>query len=88
MPKLFYNIVIAILSGYGGIGRRVRLRGVWETVRVQVPITAPPRHTQKERTNYSIACVLFYAKIPIIGILSLVTLFAATGFIILCLILS
>ena len=27
--------------GCGGIGRRVRLRGVWETVWVQVPSTAP-----------------------------------------------
>ena len=25
----------------GGIGIRARLRGVWETVRVQVPFTAP-----------------------------------------------
>ena len=25
----------------GGTGRRVRLRGVWETIRVQVPVTAP-----------------------------------------------
>ena len=27
--------------GRGGIGIRARLRGVWETVRVQVPSTAP-----------------------------------------------
>ena len=29
------------LCGHGGIGRRVRLRGVWETVRVQVSVAAP-----------------------------------------------
>ena len=34
-----YNIVW--LCGRGGIGIRARLRGVWETVRVQVPSTAP-----------------------------------------------
>ena len=39
--KLLYIISSAMLSGYGGIGRRVRLRGVWETIRVQVPVTAP-----------------------------------------------
>ncbi len=30
-----------IICGRGGTGRRVRLRGVWETVWVQVPSTAP-----------------------------------------------
>ncbi len=30
-----------MICGHGGIGRRVRLRGVWETIRVQVPVTAP-----------------------------------------------
>ena len=31
----------SLISGRGGIGRRARLRGVWETVWVQVPSTAP-----------------------------------------------
>ena len=30
-----------LICGRGGTGRRVRLRGVWETVWVQVPSTAP-----------------------------------------------
>ena len=38
--------------GYGGTGRRVRLRGVWETIRVQVPVTAPvEKRGQKYRKN-------------------------------------
>ena len=36
-----YNGVRNMNRGCGGIGRRVRLRGVWETVWVQVPSTAP-----------------------------------------------
>lgn len=35
------SIIIRAVRGRGGIGRRVRLRGVWETVWVQVPSTAP-----------------------------------------------
>ena len=35
------------ICGYGGIGRRVRLRGVWATIRVQVPVTAPKRRTSR-----------------------------------------
>ena len=35
------------ICGYGGIGRRVRLRGVWATIRVQVPVTAPNRRTSR-----------------------------------------
>ena len=31
------------ICGCGGTGRRVRLRGVWETVWVQVPSTAPEK---------------------------------------------
>ena len=31
------------MSGHGGTGRRVRLRGVWATIRVQVPVTAPKK---------------------------------------------
>lgn len=27
--------------GHGGIGRRVRLRGVWETMRVRFSLAAP-----------------------------------------------
>lgn len=38
-----------MICGYGGIGRRVRLRGVWETIRVQVPVTAP-KPTEIEQT--------------------------------------
>ena len=37
-------------SGHGGIGRRVRLRGVWATVRVQVPVTAPT-HPKSPKTG-------------------------------------
>ncbi len=37
----------APFCGRGGIGRRVRLRGVWETVWVQVPPSAP----NKEKIN-------------------------------------
>ena len=29
--------------GHGGTGRRARLRGVWATIRVQVPVTAPTK---------------------------------------------
>ena len=39
--------------GYGGTGRRVRLRGVWETIRVQVPVTAP---TKSESNVLSFFC--------------------------------
>ncbi len=35
--QIFYN------CGRGGTGRRVRLRGVWETVWVQVPSAAPTK---------------------------------------------
>ena len=34
------------MSGHGGTGRRVRLRGVWATIRVQVPVTAPRRRSK------------------------------------------
>ena len=37
----FCSRVSDSFCGRGGIGRRVRLRGVWETVWVQVPSTAP-----------------------------------------------
>ena len=43
--RIVYNIHCS--RGRGGIGIRARLRGVWETVRVQVPSTAlakPPRN--------------------------------------------
>ena len=33
--------ILHLACGRGGTGRRVRLRGVWETVWVQVPSTAP-----------------------------------------------
>ncbi len=35
--------IIPVFCGRGGIGIRARLRGVWETVRVQVPSTAPKK---------------------------------------------
>ena len=38
-----YNIFVS--RGRGGIGIRARLRGVWETVRVQVPSSAPKSHS-------------------------------------------
>ena len=37
------SIIIRAACGRGGTGRRVRLRGVWETVWVQVPSTAPKK---------------------------------------------
>ena len=39
--------ILHLACGRGGTGRRVRLRGVWETVWVQVPSTAP----NKNNTN-------------------------------------
>ena len=36
--------IILPFCGRGGIGIRARLRGVWETVRVQVPSTAPNQY--------------------------------------------
>lgn len=44
-----------MICGHGGIGRRVRLRGVWETVRVQVPVTAPKeksRNLSKDKCDF------------------------------------
>ena len=41
------------MSGHGGTGRRVRLRGVWATIRVQVPVTAPKK---RQPTG----CLFFY----------------------------
>ena len=38
-PRVVYNLYCS--RGRGGIGIRARLRGVWATVRVQVPSTAP-----------------------------------------------
>ena len=38
--SIIINVAKATCDG-GGIGIRARLRGVWETVRVQVPSTAP-----------------------------------------------
>ena len=38
---LFVDLVNELLCESGGIGRRARLRGVWATVRVQVPSPAP-----------------------------------------------
>lgn len=37
--------ILHLACGRGGTGRRVRLRGVWETVWVQVPSTAPTKMT-------------------------------------------
>ena len=37
--------ILHLACGRGGTGRRVRLRGVWETVWVQVPSTAPTEKT-------------------------------------------
>ncbi len=36
--------ILHLACGRGGTGRRVRLRGVWETVWVQVPSTAPTKN--------------------------------------------
>ena len=42
--RMRYNDKVVMTSGRGGTGRRVRLRGVWETVWVQVPSTAPNKN--------------------------------------------
>ena len=38
--------------GRGGIGIRARLRGVWETVRVQVPSTAPNQYNPNQSRQF------------------------------------
>ena len=38
------KLQLHLICGYGGIGRRARLRGVWETVWVQVPLSAPNKN--------------------------------------------
>ena len=49
--------ILHLACGRGGTGRRVRLRGVWETVWVQVPSTAPTKN------DLHIHCVsLFFCK--------------------------
>ena len=44
-----YNIIVALINAAcesGGTGRRARLRGVWETVRVRFPSLAPTKKTE------------------------------------------
>ena len=41
--QVWFIILLLNKCGHGGIGRRVRLRGVWETIRVQVPVPAPQK---------------------------------------------
>ncbi len=41
------DITTLLICGRGGTGRRVRLRGVWETVWVQVPPSAPRKPSDK-----------------------------------------
>ena len=50
------------ICGCGGTGRRVRLRGVWETVWVQVPSTAPNLNgflIQSYQEPYRFICLVF-----------------------------
>ena len=54
------KIILAVTSGRGGTGRRARLRGVWETIRVQVPSAAPEE-------TLSILEVFFMSIYAIIG---------------------
>ena len=57
--------------GRGGIGIRARLRGVWETVRVQVPSTAPALHVSFD-TKLACSFLLFeykdYAEINLFAV--------------------
>ncbi len=47
-----FDIMYKLCEG-GGIGRRARLRGVWATVRVQVPSFAPrSRNLSKENYDF------------------------------------
>ena len=56
-PRVVYNLYCS--RGRGGIGIRARLRGVWATVRVQVPSTAPPRDSDIDTMSESLFLHLF-----------------------------
>ena len=49
-PRVVYNLYCS--RGRGGIGIRARLRGVWATVRVQVPSTAPTSAVVHDTMGY------------------------------------
>ena len=49
-PRIVYNTYCS--RGRGGIGIRARLRGVWATVRVQVPSTAPRNAVVHDTMGY------------------------------------
>lgn len=51
--------IILPFCGRGGIGIRARLRGVWETVRVQVPSTAPLSESSSMATLISFRLLQF-----------------------------
>ena len=63
MTQFFY-IMIMLLSGHGETGRRVRLRGVWATIWVQVPVTAPD-NTADNLRRYFFVKTKFFAKYKI-----------------------
>ena len=52
--------ILHLACGRGGTGRRVRLRGVWETVWVQVPSTAPNKN--KTNLDENSKFVLFFTR--------------------------
>ena len=50
-----YNIVVVLINTAcesGGTGRRARLRGVWETVRVRFPSLAPKHKRECKSTPF------------------------------------
>ena len=51
------------ICGGGGTGRRARLRGVWATIRVQVPFSAPYRVFITD-LSYEHSFFMFYQQAP------------------------
>lgn len=64
LTKFLRRNIISSLCGHGGTGRRVRLRGVWETVWVQVPSTAPSGK-QLLSTTIKVVFLCFQTKIQV-----------------------
>ena len=62
--ELIYNTRVAdngdTICGGGGTGRRARLRGVWATIRVQVPSFAPNKN--KTNLDEKSKFVLFFTR--------------------------
>ena len=45
-----------VISDHGGTGRRVRLRGVWATMGVQVPLIAPKKYADFDTKSAYFLC--------------------------------